>query len=67
MTESKSPIKPPTINLERTALINKRAELTTLKEGLNLRYNQLIGQIELIDEVLNGKLSLPDKTEHPKE
>jgi hypothetical protein len=44
------------------SLHKKRAELIQLREGLNLRYNQVLGQIEMIDAILAGELKPKEET-----
>ena len=41
--------------LDKTALMAKRQELVQLKNGLELKFNNVLGQIEMIDQILGGQ------------
>jgi hypothetical protein len=47
---------PAKLEVEVSALLRKKQELLKLKDGLQLKYNNVIGQIEIIDEILSGKI-----------
>ena len=51
------------LTLDITALKQKRQELFQLKEALQLKYNNLLGQIEVIDGLLAGQFSPKEASE----
>lgn len=49
--------------LDKAALLAKRQELVQLKHGLEMKFNNVVGQIELIDQILGGKFVPAEATE----
>ena len=50
-------------SLDKTGLTQKRQELCQLKDSLQLKYNNILGQIEMIDQVLSGQFAVKDASE----